>query len=82
MIPPDQPHAPARPGTFRRIIQTFSPYKRRVAFVGLLILIISGLGLINPLLIKVVFEDVILSTDPAGYWGCGRRTSTTSSART
>jgi ATP-binding cassette, subfamily B, bacterial len=66
MLPPDQPEAPARPGTFRRIVRTFSPYRGRVAFVGILILIISGLGLINPLLIKVVFDDVILSTDPTG----------------
>jgi ATP-binding cassette, subfamily B, bacterial len=66
MIPPDQPESPARPGTFRRIVRTFRPYRGRVAFVGLLILIISGLGLINPLLIKVVFQDVILSTEPTG----------------
>jgi ATP-binding cassette, subfamily B, bacterial len=66
MIPPDQPERPARPGTFRRILKTFRPYRGRVAFVGLLILLISGLGLINPLLIKVVFEDVILADDPTG----------------
>jgi ATP-binding cassette subfamily B protein len=67
LVPPDQPETPARPGTFRRILKTFRPYRRKVTLVGVLILITSGLGLINPLLIKVVFEDVILGDgDPDG----------------
>jgi ATP-binding cassette subfamily B protein len=60
MIPSEVPETPARPGTFRRIVKIFSPYRGRVAFVAFLILLTSGLGLINPLLIKVVFDDVIL----------------------
>jgi ATP-binding cassette subfamily B protein len=60
MIPPDEPQTPARPGTFRRIVKIFKPYRAQVTLVGVLILITSGLGLINPLLIKVVFDDVIL----------------------
>jgi ATP-binding cassette subfamily B protein len=36
-----------------------------MGLVGLLILMTSGLGLINPLLIEVVFNDVILGNDPA-----------------
>src|ERR671919_464771 len=64
MIPPGTPEQPARPGTFRRIVTIFKPYKGRVAFVALLILITSGIGLINPLLIKVVFSNVILAEGP------------------
>ena len=65
ITPPDVPERPARPGTFRRIVATFRPYRSKVALVGSLILVTSGLGLINPLLIKVVFDDVILgSGDP------------------
>ncbi|MGH2787300.1 MAG: ABC transporter ATP-binding protein [Actinomycetota bacterium] len=60
MIPKEEPEVPARPGTFRRIVKIFRPYRRTVLFVALLILLTSGLGLINPLLIKVVFDDVIL----------------------
>ncbi|MFP5299462.1 MAG: hypothetical protein ACLGHL_10790, partial [Actinomycetota bacterium] len=60
MIPPGQPDRKARAGTFRRIVHTFRPYRLKVSFVALLILVTAGLGLINPLLIKVVFEDVIL----------------------
>jgi ATP-binding cassette subfamily B protein len=61
VIPSEQPERPARPGTFRRIVAIFRPYRAQVAVVAVLILIIAGLGLINPLLIKVVFDDVILS---------------------
>src|ERR671919_1655558 len=64
MIPPGTPEQPARPGTFRRIVTIFKPYKGRVAFVALLILITSGIGLINPLLIRVVFDDVIGGSGP------------------
>ncbi len=66
ITPPEEPQRPARAGTFRRIVGTFGPYRGKVGFVGVLILITVGLGLINPLLIKVVFQHVILgqgSTD-------------------
>ncbi|MGH2753455.1 MAG: ABC transporter ATP-binding protein [Actinomycetota bacterium] len=66
ITPPNVPEKKAAPGTFRRIVEIFKPYKGRVGLVGVLILIISAIGLINPLLIKVVFDDVILgdgSTD-------------------
>ena len=59
LVPPDAPERPARPGTFRRIVATFKPYRRQVALVGVLILVTSGLGLINPLLIRVVLDDAI-----------------------
>jgi ATP-binding cassette subfamily B protein len=59
LTPAEIPDRPARPGTFGRIVQTFKPYKRKVGLVAFLILITSALGLINPLLIKVVFDDVI-----------------------
>jgi ATP-binding cassette subfamily B protein len=44
---------------------TFRPYRGRVLFVALLILVVSGLGLINPIMIKYVFNDVILAEGPA-----------------
>jgi ATP-binding cassette, subfamily B, bacterial len=64
LSPPAQPERPARPGTFRRIVGTFKPYKRRVGFVAVLILVIAGLGLINPLMIKVAFQ-ILLGKGPA-----------------
>ena len=59
LVPPDTPENPARPGTFKRIVNTFKPYRKQVYLVGVLILITSALGLINPLLIRVVLDDAI-----------------------
>lgn len=64
MTPPAEPDRKARAGTFRRIVRTFGPYRPKVSLVALLILITSGIGLINPLLIKVVFDRVFASTGP------------------
>src|SRR4051812_25036714 len=61
LSPPEEPERKAKPGTFRRIVHTFKPYRRKVTLVGVLILITSGLGVINPLLIKLVF-NIILGT--------------------
>ncbi|MPZ68276.1 MAG: ATP-binding cassette domain-containing protein [Actinobacteria bacterium] len=66
LAPPERPERPARAGTFRRIVNIFGPYRRRVGLVAILILFTSAIGLINPLLIKVVFDDVILSSAPEG----------------
>ena len=59
LTPKERPDRPARPGTFRRIASTFKPYKKKVSLVALLILITAGLGLINPLMIKVAFETLL-----------------------
>ena len=59
LAPPDRPERPARPGTFRRILGIFRPYRRKLTLVATLILVTSGLGLVNPLLIKVFFDDVV-----------------------
>ncbi|MBA3349937.1 MAG: ABC transporter ATP-binding protein [Actinobacteria bacterium] len=66
LAPPAGPERPARPGTWRRIREIFAPYRAKVALVSVIILITSGLGLVNPLLIKIVFNQVILGDGPAG----------------
>ena len=60
LVPPDAPERPARPGTFKRIARTFRPYRAQVLLVAFLILVTSGLGLVNPLMIKVVFNEVFV----------------------
>jgi ATP-binding cassette subfamily B protein len=60
LTPSAPPERPARPGTLKRIARTFKPYKARVGLVAVLILLVAAIGLINPLLIKVVFESVFL----------------------
>ena len=43
----------------RRIAASFRPYSAQIVFVGLLILATAGLGVINPLLIRVVFDSAL-----------------------
>jgi ATP-binding cassette subfamily B protein len=49
----------ARGGLVRRIAASFRPYVPQVAIVGLLILVSAGLGVVNPLLIRVVFDSAL-----------------------
>ena len=50
--------APSR-GLVRRVALLFRPYRRRVALVCLAILVSAGLGVVNPLLTKVVFDQAL-----------------------
>jgi ATP-binding cassette subfamily B protein len=43
----------------RRILRLFTPYKWRMAGVGVLVVIASLVGIINPLLIERVFDDAL-----------------------
>src|SRR5579863_9476569 len=45
--------------TLRRIAQSFRPYKLQVVLVLVAIIITSVLGLVNPLLIRAIFDDAI-----------------------
>ena len=46
-------------GLGRRIVRTFRPYSLTVLVVGLLIVVTAGLGVVNPLLIRVVFDSAL-----------------------
>lgn len=56
---PDAPKVPIKRGTARRIAGLFRPYRRPVLAVASLILLTSGLGVANPLLIKAVFDRAL-----------------------
>ena len=43
----------------QRIAGTFRPYTGRVSIIGLLILVTAGLGVVNPVLIRVVFDSAL-----------------------
>jgi ATP-binding cassette, subfamily B, bacterial len=60
-----EPDRPARPGTFNRVVRTFRPYRARVSVVGVAIVITAGLGVVNPLLIKQVFDVGLRCSDKA-----------------
>ena len=53
------------PGLVRRIAASFRPYSPQVVVVGLLILVTAGLGVVNPVLIRVVFDSALFPPDGA-----------------
>ena len=53
-----------KPQTIRRVIATFRPYRGRVAVVAVAIVITSGLGVVNPLLIKHIFDHGLFGNPP------------------
>jgi len=59
MIQDPEDKRPITRTTVRRVIASFRPYKRTVAVVGTLIVITSALGVVNPLLIKVIFDTAL-----------------------
>ncbi len=62
--PPATPIPPERRGrTLRRIVAFFRPYRLQVSVVTVAILITSGLGLINPILLKLLIDDAIPHLD-------------------
>jgi ATP-binding cassette, subfamily B, bacterial len=66
-LPPDSKPIPKerRGRTIRRIAAFFRPYRGQVAVVTAAILLTSGLGLINPILLKLLIDDAIPHLD----WG-------------
>jgi ATP-binding cassette subfamily B protein len=64
--PPSEPLTPERRGrTIRRITAFFGPYRAQVLVVIGAILLTSLLGLINPILLKLLIDDAIPKLD----WG-------------
>ena len=55
----NQPNKASTPGLTRRIVDSFRPYSAQVVLVGLLVLVTAGLGVVNPLLIQVVFDRAL-----------------------
>jgi len=66
-LPPDSKPIPKerRGRTIRRIAAFFRPYRGQIAVVTAAILLTSGLGLINPILLKLLIDDAIPHLD----WG-------------
>jgi len=46
-------------GTLRRIVVIFRPYRAQLALLAVTIVVTSGLGVVNPLLIKQVFDKAL-----------------------
>ena len=58
----DAPNLHARPGsgpaTFRRIVGFFRPYRRRLAWIAALIVVTVSVGVINPILLKLIIDNL------------------------
>jgi ATP-binding cassette subfamily B protein len=59
VTPADEERRPVDRETVRRVIGTFRPYRGKVGLVGLAIAVTSGLGVINPLMIVLVFDRAL-----------------------
>ena len=58
----DQPQR-RMPGLVRRISGAFQPYWTTVLAIGLLIVVTAGLGVVNPVLIQVMFDSALFAPD-------------------
>ncbi len=63
---PVPPAEPTEPGTARRIVGLFRPYRREVGAIVALVLVGAGVGVVNPLLIKVVFDTALFPPGGSG----------------
>jgi ATP-binding cassette subfamily B protein len=63
-VPAEEDARPIDRHTIRRVIATFTPYRGKVALVGLAIVVTSGLGVVNPWLIKLVFDNALFGNPP------------------
>jgi ATP-binding cassette subfamily B protein len=61
---PDPQAGPIKGHTVRRVARTFTPYKGKVALVGAAIVVTSVLGIVNPILIKVIFDRALFGNPP------------------
>jgi ATP-binding cassette, subfamily B, bacterial len=62
-------HRPIERATVKRVVATFRPYRWQVSVVALAIVVSSGLGVVNPLLIAKVFNDALFGQPPGSCDG-------------
>src|SRR3990170_3540945 len=66
---PDPDAKPVSKHTVRRVVATFRPYKRKVSLVAVTIVTTALLGVINPLLIKTIFDRALFGNPPGDCSG-------------
>jgi ATP-binding cassette, subfamily B, bacterial len=62
--PLDEEPRPIKRATVKRVVATFQPYRGKVTIVGILIVITAGLGVVNPLLIRWIFNEGLFGLPP------------------
>jgi ATP-binding cassette, subfamily B, bacterial len=63
VVIPDPDAGPVNRHTVRRVVGSFRPYRRRIAWVAVAIVVTSALGVVNPILIKVIFDTALFCRD-------------------
>ena len=66
---PDPQAGPIKRQTVRRVARTFKPYRGKVGVVGGAIVVTSVLGIVNPILIKVIFDRALFGNPPGDCGG-------------
>ena len=61
--PPPGPKKPLKPGTVRRVIGTFRPYRAQVAWIAVAVLVAAGLGLLSPFFLRAIVNQGLLARD-------------------
>ena len=65
MRPAEEDQRPVDRATVRPVVHTFTPYRGTVGLVAIAIIVTSGLGVVNPLLIAAVFNNALFG-EPTG----------------
>src|SRR5262249_10270171 len=52
--------------TIRRVVAIFRPYRWLVGLVGIAIVVSSALGVVNPLMIRRIFDDALFGVNTGG----------------
>src|ERR1700704_756598 len=60
---------PLRAANIRRVVALFRPHQGQVAVATFLVLITALLGVVNPLMQKVIFDDVFSGRHVVGAFG-------------
>ena len=68
-MPAEEPSTPIDKDTVRRVVATFRPYRRKVSIVGVLIVVTAALGVVNPLLIRYIFDNGLFGDPPGSCQG-------------
>jgi len=68
-VPREEDKRPIDRETVKRVVSIFRPYRRKVSLVGILIVITSGLGVVNPLLIAWIFNNGLFGSPVPGTCG-------------
>ena len=62
-----EPDLTRRPGserrTLRQVIGFFGPYRARLTFIAVLILITVSIGVVNPILLKLIIDNLLPGGD-------------------